>query len=285
MGNTSSESVLKNFIDILQSSSPGLRLAIAFLTPWALLTTAVLKYSWAPRCFNSIKRFISNCLFASVSIPSTHPLNRQILAYMVDQGLGKNARTLALTSPYSGMNSSAWLEVERLMESSYRYDPYSRRSAQNLRHLKDDDPDKRALSYVPEVGKYVFWFKWHRMTFERKNAMTETYDSKGRRTYSQGAIGSETIVISCTSPFAGANPIQEFLQHIQAAPVKDRTTTIYRPNAQNAAWDQGISRPSRNLNAVTLDSKVKDDLVKDIQTYLSPATRKYYANRGIPYRR
>ena len=60
MGNTSSENVLRNFIDILQSASPQLKLAIALLTPWALLTTAVLKYSWATSWLDKIKSYVSN---------------------------------------------------------------------------------------------------------------------------------------------------------------------------------------------------------------------------------
>ena len=72
-------------------------------------------------------------------------------------------------------------------------------------------------------------------------------------------------------------------------PAKDHTTTIYRPDIASGNhagnWDAGITRPSRNLNAVTLDSNIKDDLIKDVETYLSPATRRYYVNRGIPWRR
>jgi chaperone BCS1 len=285
MGTTSPERVLKNFIEVLKSASPQFKLAIALLTPWALLITAISKYAWLAKWFSTIRNYVSDWLYASVSIPSSHPLNRQVLAYMVEHGLGKNARTLALTTP--GLSLANYQDIERAIYGSGAYDTYGRRvpSSHNSHKYKDDDPDKKSLSYVPEVGKYSFWWKWHRMTFERKVNMHEEYDSKGKVKYRQMTTGNETIVISVTSPFSGAKPIQDFLQHIKAAPAKDRSTTIYRPNIANINWDQGITRPSRNLNAVTLDSKVKDDLVKDIETYLSPATRKYYANRGIPYRR
>ena len=110
--------------------------------------------------------------------------------------------------------------------------------------------------------------------------MTETFAN-----YTQRFLGAEPIVISCPSLLAGARPIQEFLNHVKTIPAKDNTTTIYRPDAANSTWDAGITRPSRNLNAVTLDARVKDDLIKDVETYLAQETRKYYANRGIPWRR
>jgi chaperone BCS1 len=123
------------------------------------------------------------------------------------------------------------------------------------------------------------------MTFERQRNLQEQVDAKGRVSYISTLSGNEPIVISCPSFIAGTKPIQQFLQHVKTMPAKDNTTTIYRPDGANSTWDAGITRPSRNLNAVTLDAHVKDDLVKDIETYLAPETRKYYANRGIPWRR
>lgn len=285
MGTDSPGSALRNFITILQSASPQLRLAIALLTPWALLASAITRYAWVSQWLDGIKGYLSGLMCASVSIPSSHPLNRQLLAYMAEQGLGKNARTLALTTPAQATNSSVWEQAERVLLNSYRADPYGTKASRTLKGLKDDSPPNRSLTYVPEVGSYNFWFGWHRMTFERVSTYTEQRDNKDRRMLMQGPAGTETIVMSCTSPFSGAKPIQDFLRHVQAIPAAHRTTTIFRPDTDNFMWDQGITRPSRYLNAVTLDQKVKDDLVKDIQTYLSPATRKYYANRGIPYRR
>ncbi len=282
MGSSSPDVVLSNTIEIMKSANPHIKFAIAFLTPWALLATAVLRYEWAAGWLRAIKDYFVSSIFASVTIPSTHPLNKSVLAYMVEHGLGRNARALALTPP--GLSAMGWQELDRVLHPAM-YDPYGRRSAAHNRHKVNDDPNKRDLSYVPEVGTYHFWYKFHRMTFERKTVALEHVDYKGRRAQYAQPTGTEETKISCFSPFSGAKPIQDFLQHIKAAPAKDRSTTIYRPDVVNMTWDQGISRPSRNLNAVTLDSNIKDDLVKDVETYLSPATRKYYANRGIPYRR
>ena len=273
MEKSSPNQVLQNFIKVLESASPKLKLVIFFLTPWAMLIAALAKYNWLRESFNNLRTYFVSCLYASVSIPSSHPLNRQILSYMVDHGLGENARTLAVATPQSTLKA---------MGHTMYMDPYDhpygtgRHSKKRHTNPEDEEREKHSVAYVPEVGQYVFWWKWHRMTFERKEVMQEQTDHRGRVSKvrsMQTLTGNETIVISCPSLFAGTRPIQEFLNHVKSAPAKDSTTTIYRPDGQ--AWDQGITRPSRKLNAVTLDSKIKDDLVKDVETYLSPATRKY----------
>ncbi|KAK3711721.1 hypothetical protein LTR37_009498 [Vermiconidia calcicola] len=277
---TSPDKVFKNFLEILKSASPHLKLAIAFLTPWTLLIAAISKHAWLTRWLKSLRSYVVGSLYASVTIPSSHPLNRQVLAYMVEHGLGKNARTLALTNPALAKAQQSMIDM---IDSGYpygtgvQYDSRGRRirSAKTSAGGEDEDKDRQALSYEPQVGTYTFWHKWRLMTFEKKKTMSERL--------TQLPSGNETIVISCPSLFAGAKPIQDFLHEIKSAPAKDSTTTIYRPEGVN--WDTGISRPSRKLNSVTLDSKIKDELVRDIETYLSPATRKYYANRGIPWRR
>ncbi|KAK3720172.1 hypothetical protein LTR37_003996 [Vermiconidia calcicola] len=285
---TSPDKVLKNFLEILKSASPHLKLAIAFLTPWTLLIAAISKHAWLTEWLKSLKNYVDGSLYASVTIPASHPLNRQVLAYMVEHGLRRNARTLALTNPALAKAQQSMIDM---IDSGYpygtrvQYDSRGRRihSGKPLASGEDEDKERQALSYEPQVGKYTFWHKWRLMTFEKKKTMSEQIDHKGNKRLTQLPSGNETIVISCPSLFAGAKPIQDFLHEIKSAPAKDSTTTIYRPEGVN--WDTGISRPSRKLNSVTLDSKIKDELVRDVETYLSPATRKYYANRGIPWRR
>lgn len=51
------------------------------------------------------------------------------------------------------------------------------------------------------------------------------------------------------------------------------------------AWQKPIVRPSRPLRTVDLDRLKKEALVSDIRKFLSPAARRFYAHRGIPYRR
>lgn len=72
---------------------------------------------------------------------------------------------------------------------------------------------------------------------------------------------------------------------------KDRSkTVVYRPTVgtqlgQPPNWTRCLARPSRPLSTVVLDERQKEMFVDDISDYLAPDTRKWYADRGIPYRR
>ncbi|KAL3590576.1 hypothetical protein FPOAC2_12770 [Fusarium poae] len=46
-----------------------------------------------------------------------------------------------------------------------------------------------------------------------------------------------------------------------------------------------MSRVRRPISTVILSEKTKNDLIDDVTDYLNPNTRRWYANRGIPYRR
>ena len=52
---------------------------------------------------------------------------------------------------------------------------------------------------------------------------------------------------------------------------------------RQGVWDISAERPARPLSTVDMDSKDKQDMVDDITKYL--ASRQFYSNRGIPYRR
>jgi SpoVK/Ycf46/Vps4 family AAA+-type ATPase len=54
---------------------------------------------------------------------------------------------------------------------------------------------------------------------------------------------------------------------------------------QYGGWQRLHSRPLRSLSTVILSPNLLDPLLADIRDYLSPATEKWYAQRGIPYRR
>ena len=68
-------------------------------------------------------------------------------------------------------------------------------------------------------------------------------------------------------------------------------TTVRRPSLKEQrqrgrhAWSKVATRPSRPIDTVVLDSEQKTRVLVDINEYLHPATPRWYANRGIPYRR
>jgi mitochondrial chaperone BCS1 len=81
------------------------------------------------------------------------------------------------------------------------------------------------------------------------------------------------------------DPIKALLEEAQTHYLQKSftTTTIYRANGPG--WLPVVSRPSRAIDSVILEPEKKQALLTDMNEYLHPRTRRWYANRGIPYRR
>lgn len=65
---------------------------------------------------------------------------------------------------------------------------------------------------------------------------------------------------------------------------KDKTI-VYYPVRGGHMWQRALARPNRPISTVILDEDQKARIVADIEEYSLPATEKWYANRGLPYRR
>ncbi|RMZ80260.1 hypothetical protein DV738_g2928, partial [Chaetothyriales sp. CBS 135597] len=70
-------------------------------------------------------------------------------------------------------------------------------------------------------------------------------------------------------------------EHLHRKLVK---TCIYAPD-RGSGWRLRCSRSRRPLSSVYLDKDEKKMIMEDIKDYLLPSTAKWYADRGIPYRR
>ena len=68
---------------------------------------------------------------------------------------------------------------------------------------------------------------------------------------------------------------------------ESRKTTVYTVNSSNfqKSWDNGRSRASRDISTVIMEDKDKDLILRDTRDYLNPVTARWYAARGLPYRR
>lgn len=96
----------------------------------------------------------------------------------------------------------------------------------------------------------------------------------------------ETLDIYCYA--RTAQPIMDLITHIRQWKIREETamTSVYRALSSNGRyWSKQSCRPSRPLQTVSLDQQQKESIVDDINEYLHPATARWYAARGIPYRR
>jgi chaperone BCS1 len=93
------------------------------------------------------------------------------------------------------------------------------------------------------------------------------------------------IVLRCFGRSAG--PIKDLLHEIKGFALTKESTEVYRSSvkAEVGQWLRQSVRPSRPVRTVSLDKRQKARIILDINEYLQPATTRWYAMRGIPYRR
>lgn len=137
----------------------------------------------------------------------------------------------------------------------------------------------KPLRYTPADGAHYFWYKGRLLEFRR-----EKDENNGVR----WLANAEKVYVTCF----GRDPtiIKELLLEAQHAFVErdGNQTIIYRgqkPPGESADWIRCMSRPPRPLSTVVLDQRQKQAFIEDVKEYLHPMTRRWYSNRGIPYRR
>ncbi|KAI0469004.1 BCS1 N terminal-domain-containing protein [Xylaria cf. heliscus] len=192
----------------------------------------------------------------------------------------------------------AWVASQRFSQGARRFvvnTSLSSRSWFLWRWDDDDDDDdyeygeghssekrkKKALSYTPSFGSHYFWYRGRLLLFRRTaNREQNSFMLVSER---------EEISISCF----GRDPwiLKELLLEAREKYIEkdEHKTQIYRGTTKamssEPSWQRCMSRASRPFSTVILDEKTKKDLIDDVTDYLNPTTQRWYANRGIPYRR
>ncbi|KEZ42997.1 putative BCS1 protein [Scedosporium apiospermum] len=189
----------------------------------------------------------------------------------------------------------AWVAAQKFAQSSRRFVVNTNLSSRSwfIWRWRDDDEDdeggasastekhRKTLSYTPSFGSHVFWYRGRLLLFQRTQNRNQMYFTP--------ASEREEISIACF----GRSPwiLKELLLEAKLAYVeKDaKKTLIYRGTFKGASaeptWERNMSRDTRPLSTVILSADTKKRLLDDMTDYLDPATRRWYSNRGIPYRR
>ncbi|GAD99733.1 BCS1-like ATPase, putative [Paecilomyces variotii No. 5] len=137
----------------------------------------------------------------------------------------------------------------------------------------------KPLRFTPADGTHYFWYKGRLLSFKRE---------KDENNGSRWIANAEKLYITCL----GRDPtiIKDLLHEAQHSFVERdaNQTIIYRGQknlGESADWVRCMSRPPRPLSTVVLDQAQKQAFIEDVKEYLHPVTRRWYSNRGIPYRR
>lgn len=213
---------------------------------------------------------------ASISIPSHDDIHDQIIAWVSEQAVAKTGRSMRARSKREG----SW-DCEDDLVNTVRLGPGSV-SIVNFSHWEARAPPKF------EPHNEFAWFKHKGHSF-RLLREKETILNNQRGFNMVASDENLTITVFGRS----LQPIKDLIKEARESSfVREKSrTTVRRPGPKEYrsrgiyAWTVVANRPSRPLETVVLDSAQKHALVMDINEYLHPATPRWYANRGIPYRR
>jgi chaperone BCS1 len=138
----------------------------------------------------------------------------------------------------------------------------------------------RTLRFTPAEGTHYFWYKGHPLAFIREPEENN------------GGVSLRWVPERLYLSSLGRDPsiLKDLLAEAQRAYVaRDGNRTIIycgqKSGVDDFDWVRCMARPPRPLSTVVLDETQKQAFIDDIKEYLHPRTRRWYSNRGIPYRR
>lgn len=142
---------------------------------------------------------------------------------------------------------------------------------------------RKRVKYAPTPShSYYFYFKptGHTITITRsENNTGMSYWQRQKEHITLSVYGRDL------------SPLKQLLQKVvDRENQKDvGKTMVFKaiPGADSGgpSWMKCFSRDIRPISTVVLDDAQKASICEDISEYLLPATSKWYANRGLPYRR
>mmetsp|Transcript_23542 Transcript_23542/g.63802 ORF Transcript_23542/g.63802 Transcript_23542/m.63802 type:complete len:456 (-) Transcript_23542:561-1928(-) len=85
----------------------------------------------------------------------------------------------------------------------------------------------------------------------------------------------------------GLKTLQDFCNRLimDSEKSQDGTFSIFRWQVRHQYWKREVKAVSRPLSSVVLPSEDKAKLIEDVEDFLAPATKRWYRQHGIPYRR
>lgn len=234
-------------------------------------------------------QYLQQFFISSVQIQQDDQLYGQVMRWMTDKQLSvRNSRSVQATT----RNTQDFMPMHGRHP---RYPPLP---------LQDDIDDNAAIAVAEDFDpekpisyrNIIRRFPIHLQPFQVSHYF--------RHSGAWIRFSQNNISLGTTSPYYPDNrqqanirleclgrslvPIEQLLTDVQTYDLENSksVTTVFRAlGPHGLQWLQVVSRPSRDILTVILNKAKKHALLKDINEYLHPRTRRWYANHGIPYRR
>jgi len=259
-------SIISKFLWEVLGFDVTLVVSICLLT-FGLFTAG--KYGW-----NHASNWFEEYFMSFVSINSDDDIYDHVMEWLAAQDISKKSRSLmAKTGHESAWDLQDGVEVDEEMDSE---------SYINFSNWDAKVPPK----FQPYFGTHWFFHCGRLFKFKRTNKTMMTAGWGGN-------VFTEDESISLTCIGRSTQPIKDLIKETRDHYLdKEKACTVVRrpaPKDQRgrgrSVWHRVATRPSRPMETVVLERSQKDAVLADINEYLHPSTPRWYANRGIPYRR
>jgi len=207
---------------------------------------------------------------STVDVRTDDEAYNMLMGWVASQRFSQGARRFIVNT---NLNSRSWFLWRSLDEDEAEEGEDTNNQEGGAR--------KKGFSYTPTFGSHYFWYKGRLLIFRRNQ----------NRDQNSVLMASEREEISICCFGRDPRVLKELLIEARQAYNKrdERKTLIYRGTTRTGSteptWQRCLARNSRPLSTVILNEKVKQDLIQDVVDYLDPNTRRWYSNRGIPYKR
>ncbi|PHH82943.1 hypothetical protein CDD82_4266 [Ophiocordyceps australis] len=241
--------------------------------PFFLALVAALVFFW-PQLSGQLWGIVEGYFISSVRIRPDDEIYNMVMLWISRQQFAQSSRHFLANT---NINSRSHWVYRSLPDSDDSDDDMDTASESGYHDGVDGTRARKTLIHYTPSGRCWFWYRGRLLAFQR----CENTDRLGLQSIAE----REELYISCL----GRSPqiLKELLLEARRAYLErdERKTVIYRGNLGETYWQRCMSRLNRPLSTVVLDHGIKQDLLHDVSDYLRPATRRWYSNRGIPYRR
>ncbi|RDW70160.1 hypothetical protein BP5796_08557 [Coleophoma crateriformis] len=250
------------------------------LTLYIPLILVVIGLALALKYLHSyVWELIESSFMSTADIRVDDEIYSMVMAWVSKQGFARRSRRFVVNASLGSRSWYVMWESRNKEEQEEEEGEDSDEGGLDLLANPKKKPPKK-LNYTPSFGTHYFWFKGRLVMFKRYENRSQSYVPVSER---------EEVTLSTF----GRDPtvLKELLTECQTLFTRqdENKTLIYRgaykPGTTEPTWLRCMSRVSRPFSTVVLDETIKKSLLEDMRDYLHPHTRRWYSNRGIPYRR